>query len=92
MSLLFRRSKPADLSYASGALAQIARRLFVLEEEAAVSVSELHCGHDACGGVETVILVMRPGRRTEAVKIGKPITAVTEADIAAAADFSSVTV
>jgi hypothetical protein len=39
------------------------------------------CGDPACGGAETVILVMRPGRRTEAAKLMKPLATVTEEEL-----------
>ena len=33
------------------------------------TVSEIACGDAACGGVETIVLVMADGRRTEALKV-----------------------
>lgn len=69
---------------ATRALADMTRRLLVLEEEATVSVSEIACGDPACGGAETVVLVMRPGERTQAAKVLMPAANVTEADLLAA--------
>jgi hypothetical protein len=39
-----------------------------LPEEASVSVNEIACTDPACPGLETVILVMRPGAATVAFK------------------------
>ena len=57
------------------------RRLLDLDEEASVSVTEIACGDPACGGAETVILVMRAGQRTQAAKLLKPLSTVTEEEI-----------
>ena len=62
-------------------LADRIRDILQLEEEATVSVTEIACGDPACGGAETVILVMRPGRRTEAAKLLKPLATVTEEEL-----------
>jgi hypothetical protein len=53
--------------------------------DTAFAVNEIACTDPSCPGIETVILVMEPGRKTQAVKIGKPIEEVTEDDIRAAA-------
>ncbi|MGQ3675701.1 hypothetical protein ACT6QH_09435 [Xanthobacter sp. TB0139] len=63
---------------AARVLAEMVRRALDLEEEATVSISEISCGDPACGGAETVVLVMRPGRRTEAAKVLMPMAQVTE--------------
>jgi hypothetical protein len=49
-----------------------------------LAVNEIACLDPACPGLETVILVMEPGRRTRAHKIGKALAAVTEQDVRAA--------
>jgi hypothetical protein len=46
-----------------------------------LTISEIDCGDLACPGLETIILVMREGEATQAVKIRKPMETVTEADI-----------
>ena len=53
------------------------------DDDTVVSVSEHNCGEPACG-VQTVVLVMRPNEPTRAVKIKKPLAAVTSADLCAA--------
>ena len=50
----------------------------------ALSVSEIVCTDPSCPGVETVVLVMEPGRRTRACKVSKPLDETTEADWRAA--------
>ncbi|OYX14590.1 MAG: hypothetical protein B7Z15_03400 [Rhizobiales bacterium 32-66-8] len=69
---------------AARALADKIRTLLELDEESSVSVTEIACGDPACGGAETVILIMRPGRRTEAAKLLQPLSTVTEAELLAA--------
>ena len=66
-------------------LAAATRTHLNLPEEATVSVTELLCGDPGCaGGAETVILVMRPGRRTEAAKVRKAMALVEDDDLKAA--------
>ncbi len=50
------------------------------------AVNEIACNDPGCPGIETVILVMEPGRKTRAVKVLKPLDEVTEQDIGAALD------
>jgi hypothetical protein len=65
-------------------IAALVRAHLQLSDDDAVTVSEIACGDPACGGAETVVLVMRPGRRTEAVKLRKPMAMVEAADLDAA--------
>jgi hypothetical protein len=46
-----------------------------------LAVNEIACTDPSCPGVETVVLIMEPGRKTRACKVQKPIDAVTEQDI-----------
>ncbi|WP_343311775.1 hypothetical protein [Ancylobacter crimeensis] len=62
-------------------MAEKARVLLGLGEDSTLSISEIACGDPACGGAETVVLIMRPGRRTEAAKILKPLATVTDAEL-----------
>ena len=48
------------------------------------AVNEIACTDPGCPGIETVILVMEPGRKTRAHKVAKPLDAVTEQDVRAA--------
>lgn len=83
---LFMRRRGDDGAYrdSARALADLVRTTLELEEAATVSVSEISCGDPACGGAETVILVMRPGRRTEAAKVLMPMAQVTPEALVAA--------
>jgi hypothetical protein len=58
-----------------------ARGILNVDEDAVVSVSEHDCGDPDCRGARTVILIMRPDRPTEAIRINKPMEAVTAADL-----------
>jgi hypothetical protein len=49
--------------------------------DTAFAVNEIACTDPGCPGVETVILVMVPGSRTQAFKVQKPLDEVTEQDI-----------
>jgi hypothetical protein len=88
---LFRRtrseSKPEAEAIArvKAWVAEIAR----LPADAAIAVNEIVCTDPSCPGTETIVLVMQPGRKTEARKVSKPVEAVTEADLreALAADI-----
>lgn len=64
-------------------IAALVREHLQLSDDDAVTVSEIACGDPACGGAETVVLVMRPGRRTEATKMKKPMALVEAGDVAA---------
>lgn len=46
-----------------------------------LTISEVDCADPACPGLETFILVMRPGEATQAVKIRKPIAEIAEPDV-----------
>ena len=52
--------------------------------ETAFAVNEIACTDPSCPGIETVILVMEPGRKTRALKVAKPLDAVTAEDVQAA--------
>jgi hypothetical protein len=67
-----------------------ARTILGADDDVAVSVSGHDCGDPECGA-RTVILIMRPDQPTEAIRINKPLEAVTEADLSdALAPFASV--
>ncbi len=53
-------------------------------ETVVVKVNEIVCADPACPGFETVILVMASGERTAARKIAKPLTEITQGDVARA--------
>lgn len=83
--LFFRRGAGGEAAPdAARELAARARQILGVDEETTISISEIACGDPACGGAETVVLVMRPGRRTEAAKLMKPVSTVTESELAEA--------
>jgi hypothetical protein len=61
-----------------------AREALALAEDASIVVNEIVCTDPGCPGVETVMLIMEPGRKTRAVKIPLSLDAVTEQDVRAA--------
>ena len=76
----------------SAALAQNAARAKALiapalglSDEDALSVNEIVCHDPACPGAETVVLVMRAGEPTRALRLPCPLDAVTPAHAAALA-------
>jgi len=82
MALLFRRNREdPERADASRRLSALVRDILALGEDDAVTVSEIACGDPACGGAETVVLVMRVGRKTEAVKLMMPMARVAEEDL-----------
>ncbi|MFG1300181.1 hypothetical protein V5F49_10350 [Xanthobacter sp. V3C-3] len=85
-----RRGEAGPERDAARVLADLVRDTLALDADATVSVSEISCGDPACGGAETVVLVMRPGRRTEAAKVLMPMAQVTpEALVAALAPLGA---
>lgn len=53
------------------------RDLLGLPETAAIAVNEIICADPACPGMETVILVMKPGEKTRAYKLQMAMAEVT---------------
>jgi hypothetical protein len=76
-----RRGGDPDTADASRRLSLLVREVLALGEDDGVTVSEIACSHPECGDAETVVLIMRLGRRTEAVKVLKAMRLVTEDDL-----------
>ena len=55
--------------------------ILALPDDVAVSVSQIACTDAACLEGATVVLVMRPGRKSQACTIAKAPEAVTDADL-----------
>ncbi|MGL4325673.1 MAG: hypothetical protein ACRCTD_16690 [Beijerinckiaceae bacterium] len=51
------------------ALKQTVRDALTLAEETAVSINEIACADPACPVLETIVLVMEPGKKTRAYKV-----------------------
>lgn len=79
-----RRGPDPATADASRGLTDRVRALLSLTADDGVTVSEIACSHPECGDAETVVLVMRLGRKTEAVKVLKAMRLVTDEDLAAA--------
>ncbi|WP_445504642.1 hypothetical protein [Microvirga sp. G4-2] len=65
---------------------ELARTALQSSPETAFAVNEIACNDPGCPGIETVILVMEPGKKTRALKVQKTLDEVTEQDIRAAFD------
>lgn len=91
MALLFRNRPSERRKDAAFDLMMRARGILNVDDDAVVSVSEHDCGDPECRGVRTVILIMRPDRPTQAIKINKPLDGVTAAELSdALAPFAGV--
>lgn len=77
------RRPPADQG-ARAAIVDWVRRCGGLEAAVTVKASEIVCADPACPGIETVILILAPGRPTRALKVPRSLPEVTESDIVAA--------
>jgi hypothetical protein len=83
LATLLRRTPPRDRE----AVERIkAVALLALGDGSSVTVSEIACPDPGCPDLETAILIMHPDSKTRAVKIRKPIAAVTEQDVREALD------
>lgn len=74
----FRKKPPRDTT----ALARV--RGWCLEclgSAADLTISEVECADPACPGLETFILVLRPGEATQAAKIRKPLVEIMREDV-----------
>ena len=84
MALRYKHSKSAELR--AEASARVLRWVLALvrdeDTSTAVTVSSSECGHAACGGNETIILLTRAAKPVTRVKIAKPLETVTQAEIA----------
>ncbi|MDP4005601.1 hypothetical protein [Methylobacterium sp. NEAU K] len=57
-----------------------------LSEADALAVNEIACADPGCPDMETIVLVMRAGAPTRALRIRRPMDAVDADDIAALAE------
>lgn len=58
-----------------------------LGTDVVLTISEIDCADPTCPGLETIILVMREGEATQAVKLRKSMIEAIEADIREAVKF-----
>ena len=52
-----------------------------------LTISEIDCADPTCPGLETILLVMREGEATQAVKIRKGMEDINEADVQEAVKY-----
>jgi hypothetical protein len=81
MAMFFNRRNKTGAPDATRALSQTIRTYLGLGEDDGLSVSEIACSHPECGDAETIVLIMRAGQKTEAVKIAKAARLVGQDDI-----------
>jgi hypothetical protein len=66
---------------------ELARTVLQVSSDTAFAVNEIVCNDPGCPGLETVILVMEPGRKTRALKVQKTLDEITEQDIRGVLDL-----
>ncbi len=76
-----RRGQDPETADASRRLTALVRGILSLTDDDGVTVSEIACSHPECGDAETIVLVMRLGRPTEAVKIARAMRLVSEEEL-----------
>ncbi|MPR11171.1 hypothetical protein [Microvirga tunisiensis] len=84
-----RRSQAEERAILIAEIKPRIRTAFGLGETDTVAVNEIACPDPGCPDIETVILIMRPGQKTQAVKIALPLAKVSGSDLAQAAARSS---
>ncbi len=83
MALRYRQEKSSERrTDNAGAVVLWVRTMLNADEDTVVSVAGNQCGDSDCRGVETIILLMRPGQPTRAIKISKSVETVTQSDVA----------
>lgn len=75
------RARSAALAQARTSLKLRLAPLLGLGEADALAIEEVACADPGCPDVETVVLVMRSGERTRALRIAKALGSVGEADL-----------
>ena len=79
------RARSAGLAAASARAKGLIGPALGLGPDDALSVNEIVCADPACPGVETVVLVMRVGEPTRALRLPRTLDTVSEADAQALA-------
>ncbi|WP_232628250.1 hypothetical protein [Methylobacterium sp. Leaf118] len=80
VSLTAWRARSAGLAAAATRAKALIRPALGLSEGDALSVNEIVCADPACPGIETVVLVMRAGEPTRALRLPRPLAELSEAD------------
>lgn len=82
VSLKAWRTRAAERNALGVKLKQEIRAALALTAADALSVNEIACPDPGCPDMETIALVMRLGEPTRALRIRRPMDAVTASDIA----------
>ena len=83
LSLKSFRARSAERSAMASALKATLGERFGLAANDALAVNEIACPDPDCPDMETIILVMRAGQPTRALRIRAPLNAVTAEQIEA---------
>ena len=86
VSLKAWRARSAERAEIATRLKQDLRLALRLGEDDTLAVNEIACTDPGCPDMETIVLVMRAGAPTRALRIRRPIDAVDADDIAALAE------
>ncbi len=73
------RARSAGLAQAAARAKSVLRPALALTESDALSVNEIACADPGCPDVETVVLVMRTGEPTRALRFRGPLDDLDEA-------------
>jgi hypothetical protein len=82
VSLRTWRARSAERAALASGLKRVLREALDLGEADTLAVNEIACADPGCPDMETVVLVMRVGAPTRALRIRRPLDAVDPADIA----------
>jgi hypothetical protein len=83
VSLKAWRSRSAERAECAARLKQTLREALNLGETDTLALNEIACPDPDCPDMETVVLVMRAGAPTRALRVRRPLSAVEADDIAA---------
>jgi hypothetical protein len=84
-SLRERRAKAAEQAALRERFKVRLKVAFGLGDADTVCANEIVCRDPGCPDVETVVLIMRPGGKTQAIKIPGPMAHVSDLDLMRAA-------
>jgi hypothetical protein len=59
------------------------RAALTLDDDVAISINEIACADPACPVLETIILIMEPGKKTRAVKVHGALAGLSADEIRA---------
>jgi hypothetical protein len=82
-TLLRRGETPKDPDATRSLTARVREQLG-LGEDVTVSIAEFACGEAACGGAETIILIMRPGCAPQKFELKMPVALLGDDELRAA--------